>query len=282
MGESTFGNYHTTHTCFQQTGFLELTKTYHLPLFNFNQSESIRVPVPHPLVLESIPIAREYFAVDTIINIPVMKVHYATGITLALKNLKGFLPPEEKKHFHEIGLDQAIVDLNNTITTHLTIIDAIQGMEKMGPHGGDPVLLNLVMAGEKNWEVDYVGMKIMGYSLPEVRHLQYYLESNGISAKRIEEIEILGEPIESVRYPFKKVTVDTIIPCTFLEGPPISPIDIFLGSLLPDPLPANPLRLSFGNCCLRQSHSSLSIPGCPPYPFELNSILKRNLLMRKK
>jgi uncharacterized Fe-S center protein len=80
----------------------------------FNRSEAVEVEVKDPLVLAKVNIAKEVFEADRIINIPVMKVHYATGITLALKNLKGLLVRDEKRRFHEIGLDKAIVDLNST------------------------------------------------------------------------------------------------------------------------------------------------------------------------
>jgi len=239
---------------------------------------------------------------DVIINLPTMKVHYATGITLSLKNLKGFLPPEEKKHFHEIGLDLAIVDLNKAITTQLTIVDAIQAMERMGPRGGDIVSLNLIMAGENNWEVDWVGMNIMGYRLSEVKHLCYYLEDLNIDEQRIQEIIVVGESIENAQYPFKKVSMEAIIPptftlyqtnacsacmnalllsCSFLEGIPTVLIDVFLGSNIVE-FPSNHhLRLSFGNCCTRKTDIPLSIPGCPPYPFNLNLLLKQRGLIKK-
>jgi len=303
IGESTFGDAQTTKVCFQKTGFQDLVKKYHLPLINFNQSETVSVPVPHPLILKNIPIAKEYFEADVIINLPVMKVHYATGITLGLKNLKGFLPPEEKKHFHEIGLDQAIVDLNKAITTQLTIVDAIQAMERMGPRGGDMVPLNLIMVGENNWEVDWVGMNIMGYQLSEVKHLRYYLEDKNIDEQRIQEVKVVGESIENARHPFKKVAMEAIIPpsfnlyqtnacsacmnalllsCSFLEGIPTVPIDVFLGSNIVE-FPSNHhLRLSFGNCCTKKTDNPLSIPGCPPYPFNLNLLLKQRGLIKKE
>jgi len=304
IGESTFSDAQMTKVCFQKTGFKDLAEKYHLPLINFNQSETVSVPVPHPLILKNIPIAKEYFEADIIINLSVMKVQYATGITLGLKNLKGFLPPEEKKHFHEIGLDQAIVDLNKAITTQLTIVDAIQAMERMGPRGGDLVSLNLIMAGENNWEVAWVGMNIMGYQLEEVKHLRYYLEDNNIDEQRIQEVEVVRESIENVRYPFKKVVMEAIIPpsftlnqtnacsacmnalllsCSFLEGTtPTVPIDVFLGSNVVE-FPSNHhLRLSFGNCCTKKTDNPLSVPGYPPYPFDLNLLLKQIGLIKKE
>lgn len=113
--ESTFGNQNTTDMCFNKTGYTALAKKYSINLINMNKSEVVSVPVKNLIMIPSLKIAKEVFEVDKIINIPVMKVHYATGITLSMKNLKGLLVGDEKKHFHEVGLDGAIADLNSVI-----------------------------------------------------------------------------------------------------------------------------------------------------------------------
>ena len=104
-------------------------------------------------------IAKEIDEIDKLINLPIMKVHYATGITLALKNLKGILVRDDKRNFHALGLDECIVDLNNTIKPHINILDCITCMERMGPRGGDLVNLGLILAGKESGAVDYVGSR---------------------------------------------------------------------------------------------------------------------------
>ncbi|MFW6389737.1 MAG: DUF362 domain-containing protein, partial [Halanaerobiales bacterium] len=119
--------------------------------------------------MDEIKIAEEVFNVDKIINIPIMKVHYATGITLSMKNLKGLLVGDEKMHFHEFGLDKSIADLNKVMKPDLHIVDCISCMEGMGPRGGEMVNLNSIMAGKESATVDYVGSKIMGYEVEEIK-----------------------------------------------------------------------------------------------------------------
>lgn len=133
IAESTFGNAGMTAMIFRQTGYSDLAEKYGIDIFNLNQSQPIAVKVPKPIVTENISIAKEVFEADKIINLPNMKVHYATGITICLKNLKGLLVGGEKRRFHEIGLSDAIVDLNNSIHPHLNIVDALTCMERMGP-----------------------------------------------------------------------------------------------------------------------------------------------------
>jgi uncharacterized protein (DUF362 family) len=291
IAESTYGNEHITHQHFIKTGYVELAKKYNIKLVNLNKSQVIMLKVEKPLLLPELQIAREVFWASKIVNLPVMKVHYATGVTLALKNLKGFLAKDEKKHFHETGLDKAIVDLNNSIKPALNIIDCISCMEGMGPKGGEIFNLNLLIAGKNSGEVDYIGSKIMGYNVEDIAHLQYFLKANNID---INDIQVLGEKLARVIRPFKKVSMERIVPpsvvihdqgaCSscvnalllsfrFLKNEIVHPIDIFLGTAKPESQGLNPM-VGFGNCCLKNWSFDKKVKGCPPYPFELKNILE--------
>jgi len=294
IGESSFGNYKITENFFKETGYRALAEKYGLAIKNFNRAETTELKVKNPRILDKIPIARDALEADKIINIPVMKVHYATGITLCLKNMKGLLSPEYKKHFHEVGLDNAIVDLNNSIKSHLNIVDGSYCMEKMGPHGGDVFNLGLILAGQNSWEVDYIGSQIMCYSLEEVKHLKYYLESNNIGYDSLNNIEVLGEKIENVKYPFKKAVMTRIIPdkirlhnidacsscmnaflisCKLLDMEIKKEVDIIMGTKsINDELNPDKIQIAFGNCC-KTGKPANKIRGCPPYPFKLKELL---------
>lgn len=293
IAEATFGSAQMTEMFFHKTGYAELARKYSVPWINLNASEAVETPVKQPLILEKLRIAKEVFDVDKIINLPNMKVHYATGITLALKNMKGVLVGDEKKHFHDVGLEKAIVDLNNMIQPHLTVVDAISCMERMGPRGGDQVNLNLILAGENSADIDYVGARIMGYGLHEVKHLELYANMNGVD---FSAIEVVGERIEEVAYPFKKVCLDQMIPtgfsihaqnacsacmnalllsCQLLEGTLTREINVYLGSgQETEARNSDALRLAFGNCCSKEIPCDIRIHGCPPYPFTLRERLK--------
>ncbi len=292
IAESTFGDRKMTDMFFHKTGYAELAQKYGIGLFNLNGSEAVEVEVKSPLVLDKLRIAKEVYEADKIINLPNMKVHYATGITLALKNMKGLLVGDAKRLCHEVGLDKAIVDLNNTIRSHLNIVDAISCMERMGPRGGDIVRLNLVMAGESSAEVDCIGCSVMGYDIGEVRHLKYFIEANEIDPGRI---EVVGEKIENVRHPFQKVTLDSIIPenlsirnrnacsscvnafllsCSLLDSAPADSADVYMGSKIEKSASSAATKIAFGNCCPNDRRYDIRIHGCPPYPFALRERLK--------
>ncbi len=297
IGESSFGNYQYTDAFFKDSGYLDLSKRYSIPLINFNKSKPIRIQVDKPLIIDSLEIAEEYFHFDKMINMPVMKVHYATGISLSLKNLKGLLSPRFKKYFHEVGLDKAIADLNNSIRPSLNIVDGLTCMEKMGPHDGELIDLNLIIAGQNSLEVDYISSKVMNYSINEIGHLNEYLMSNNIQKQHLDNIKILGEQIEDVRYNFAKVNLDSIIPkefkiikknvcsacenafllsCKFIEDMNIPEANIYIGKLDSKDRDMQKLNIAFGNCC-KADRKMIQIKGCPPYPFELADKIKEYL-----
>ena len=292
IAESTFGNAQITEHCFNVNGYKSLAEKYGIKLINLNKSEFLEKVVHNCKIAPSLKIAKEVFEVDKIINLPVMKVHYATGITLCLKNLKGLLVGDEKKHFHEIGLDQAIVDLNSIVKPDLNIVDCTSCMERMGPKGGDIVKLNSIISGINAALVDYVGMKIMSYSLEEVKHLKLFIESNNIN---ISNIDIIGNKIEELRYEFKKANLSKIIKenikiinndaCSScmnalilslqLAGDiDLSDKTICLGSKFhPEDFDETP-KIAFGKCCINNMNNyDYKIIGCPPYPFELKKVI---------
>ena len=292
LAEATFGNAKVTDMFFKKSGYIDLVNRYNLELVNLNASEIVELKVANPLALERVCVAREAYEAERIINLPNMKVHYATGISLALKNMKGILVGDEKKHFHEVGLDKAIVDLNNTLQPSLNIVDAITCMERMGPRGGDLVDLGLILVGGNAGEVDYVGSQVMGYELGEVKHLELWLEVNHID---LSQVEVVGEPVEAIRYPFKKVKLEGIIPegfrihnrnacsacenafllsCQFVEKSPLCPVEVFMGEFIEEASSQRSTRIGFGSCCPVDGRFDKLIKGCPPYPYALRDYLR--------
>ena len=297
VAESTFGSARMTDHCFSATGYSDLAIRQQVPLINLNRSRKVTIRVPDPFLLKEIGIAEEAYASDLVINIPVMKVHYATAVTLSLKNMKGLLVGDDKRRFHEIGLDKAIVDLNNACKPTLNIVDCINCMERMGPRGGDVVKMNLLIAGYDRGEVDCIGSRIMGFSPDEVKHLRYYIHRNQIDAR---SIETTGERVDEVRRPFSKARVDGVIPecfnlynenacsscmnafllsCEFLKQECSIAFDIFMGEKAAQKYESDNLKIAFGSCAVkRRFNYDEVVRGCPPYPFELRNLIERRFI----
>ncbi|MCF7929113.1 MAG: DUF362 domain-containing protein [Spirochaetales bacterium] len=77
----------------------------------------------HELLLEA----------DAFINVPVLKHHGSTNMTLAMKNLMGCV--WDRGYYHRYGLDQCIADFITLKKPTLNVVDAYRVMINGGPSG---------------------------------------------------------------------------------------------------------------------------------------------------
>ncbi|MBW2617740.1 MAG: DUF362 domain-containing protein [Deltaproteobacteria bacterium] len=139
--------------------------------------------------------------VDVIISLPTLKCHDQTEITCAMKNLKGLLPDKMKKKFHQEGLFEGVCDLMLALKPRLTVVDAIICQEGVGPIFGDPVEMDLILAGKDLVAVDAVSGRLIGYE-PEEVMLTTMGAKAGLGVMEADQIEVVGEVLESVRRRF--------------------------------------------------------------------------------
>jgi uncharacterized protein (DUF362 family)/Pyruvate/2-oxoacid:ferredoxin oxidoreductase delta subunit len=184
---------------FNTLGVRRFAKELGIKLVNLNEEASVEVEVPSGKALKRIKVPKLVLDSDVLINVPKMKTHHLTTVTLGMKNLKGVLPGAEKQQSHIHGIHQSIVDINKIIKPDLTVVDGIVAMEGMGPTFGDPVELGLVVAGRNVVDVDKVCCEIMGIDPFHVEHLRIALEE-GLGSNNV---EVVGGPINSVRRKFR-------------------------------------------------------------------------------
>jgi len=149
-------------TVFEATGYRELAARLRVPLVDLNSAQGVVVKVPRGIALKSVRVSRPALEVDALINVPVMKTHNQTTVTLALKNMKGVLSPEGKRKDHFVGLDQAIADMNTVLKQSLVVVDGVIGQERNGPVLGDPVALGLEKASPPKASSTSRGRRPMG------------------------------------------------------------------------------------------------------------------------
>ncbi|MGB5849790.1 MAG: DUF362 domain-containing protein [Ignavibacteriaceae bacterium] len=77
----------------------------------------------HELILES----------DVFINVPVLKSHSSTELTISMKNLMGIV--WDRRYWHRNDLHQCIADFTSFRKPDLNVIDAYYVMKKNGPRG---------------------------------------------------------------------------------------------------------------------------------------------------
>jgi uncharacterized protein (DUF362 family)/Pyruvate/2-oxoacid:ferredoxin oxidoreductase delta subunit len=145
-------------------------------LMNFDKAPLKKFTAPDNAIVRKIKLPQIIEDADLIINIPKMKTHELTGITVGLKNVLGFLPGKKKQWAHMISLDQAIVDLNKIIGCGFTIVDGLIGMEGNGPALGTAVESKTIIAGRNPVYVDEVACRAMSVDPLKVKHMKLAME----------------------------------------------------------------------------------------------------------
>jgi len=114
-----------------------------------------------------------------LINLPVLKTHVVSTMTLGMKNPMGILPRPDRRAMHTFGIDQCIVDMNRGIKPDLTIVDGSVGQDGEGPLYGDKADLQVLVAGRNSLAVDLVCCQLVGVKPHDIPHLRLALEQLG-------------------------------------------------------------------------------------------------------
>lgn len=195
-----------TFEAFKIAGLEKLGERWNVKLMDLNKDVFVEAYPPNPLALKKVKVAKTALE-SIIISVPKLKVHRLTTVTLGLKNMMGALA--SKGSMHNGRLNENIVDLASILKPSLTVIDGIVAGEGHEV-SGNPVEMNLVIAGTDPVAVDAVGAAVMGISPTEVKHL-VLAEKKGLGTCHLENIEVIGEPIDKVKRKFRRSLVSSFL-----------------------------------------------------------------------
>ena len=125
------------------------------------------------------------------INIPTMKTHYQTQVSLGCKNQKGLLLLKDKRMFHKKNLNDYILELNKILKPDLTIMDAIYCIEGNGP-AKNPMSysleMNLLLASTNIIALDNVCCEIMGFDIEKIPYIpKVKFQSKGVAIEKVKK-----------------------------------------------------------------------------------------------
>jgi uncharacterized protein (DUF362 family) len=126
----------TNQDVIEKPGHARIAEETGAEIVDFDEGEFVMTQIPDGVILQEAPIAKAMIDTDVVINIPALKMHFETFVTLGLKNYHGILPDYYKVQWHKDEIMQKIVDLHKVVKTHLTILDGLVGMEGLGPRCG--------------------------------------------------------------------------------------------------------------------------------------------------
>jgi len=188
-GPSYFTADHALRECFTRTGMAEVCKHCNAPWVLFDEHPCRLFKDASPNLPAAFSISEHAFLHDKIINLPVPKTHYLTTVSIAMKNLKGFVKREDKPLFHRVGLDGAVVALNTIIRPFLNLVDFTVPAQQQP---------SFVLAGRDIVAVDSVSAALMGLSPEQVKTVRMGFQA-GLGEMHLGEIDIRGEDIKGLR-----------------------------------------------------------------------------------
>lgn len=142
---------------------------------------------------------------DLIVNLCKLKTHTIATLSGAVKNMFGVIPGIQKVELHSrypkiedfCGM---LVDLNQTVTCGLCIMDAIECMEGNGPTAGTKIHLGAILSSLSPYALDIAAAAVADIPFEKIPTLN---AANDIIAVSTDNIEIIGENINSIKKAFK-------------------------------------------------------------------------------
>ena len=167
--------------------------------------------------------------VNVFMSVSKMKTHQLAGVSHTMKNLYGLVPyrfyrlsdqDQYRSAFHGTGdqtksrLPRVIMDINRARPIHFSLIDgvkAIQGGEGPWIQTAAPISPGVLLAGKNCVATDAVATAVMGHDptgdYPNPPYLRCDNHLNiaaqlGLGPNRLDQIEVLGVPIATVKTSF--------------------------------------------------------------------------------
>jgi uncharacterized protein (DUF362 family) len=183
---------------FENLGYNILKKRYGIKTLNIFERPFRKTDLGAGVVLN---FNEDILQSDFLVNLPVLKTHAQTVVSLGIKNLKGFIDVNSRKKCHsphvEKNLSYMVARLANKIPPSFTLLDGIYTTERGPFFEGRLRRSNILIASSDIFSVDKVGAKVLGYEPSEIPYLVHAAQD----FKRpidLSDVEVVGERIEAV------------------------------------------------------------------------------------
>jgi uncharacterized protein (DUF362 family) len=138
---------------------------------------------------------------DLIVDLPVLKAHNQTMVSLGIKNLKGLIdiPSRKKCHRMDPGADlhAMVARLADGLPPVFTLIDGIYSCERGPAFDGKMHRSDLLIASRDVLSADLVGARVLGHEPAAVPHLAHAARNHGRPLD-LSDVQVVGEPIAAV------------------------------------------------------------------------------------
>jgi len=138
---------------------------------------------------------------DFVVDLPAMKSHNQTVVSLGIKNLKGTIDIRSRKKCHSADPDKDlnfyVAKLADKMPPIFTLVDGIYTLERGPAFDGKIRRSDLLLASSDILSADMVGANVLGHPVGTVPHLVHAAATR----KRpidLSDIEVKGEKIDDV------------------------------------------------------------------------------------
>ncbi len=119
--------------------------------------------------------SKDVLEADVFINMPILKHHNGTTLTLGMKNLMGLV--WDRGYFHRTDLSRCIAETAAFKKPHLVILDALRGITDNGPMGPGPIReYNKLVFGTDQVAVDAYGATLFGLKPADIGYIRIAAE----------------------------------------------------------------------------------------------------------
>lgn len=194
---------------FNLTGLDEYAKKSDFDLICFDEEPWIRQKNPKADLFMKPLIPKAALEAELLINVPKMKTHMHTLVSLGMKNFQGLVNDNERMLFHRGDINHKIVDTVLACPPDFTIIDALLPMEGQAPFFGDAVPdFNILIGGTNVAATDAVACMVMKISPEEVTYLRIAREK-GLGPIEPALISIQGDDLKTAARAFKRPIISS-------------------------------------------------------------------------
>ena len=187
---------------FADIGIVEAANEVGASFVNFDDYEHVIYRNASEHLPKELGISKFVYEVDKVINVPMLKVHPSTVVTLCMKNLKGCERAQDKIKFHRLDLQKAIVELNKLVKPSINFVDGTKAMQGTDHNNGDIVDLGLVFCSKDIVAVDSIASYAIGINPNDIRLIELGNKA-GLGESDIAKIQTVGEDLEENRVRFE-------------------------------------------------------------------------------
>jgi uncharacterized protein (DUF362 family) len=138
-----------------------------------------KVAVPNGKRLTEAKVHELFLDADVFINVPILKHHSSSMLTIGMKNLMGVV--WDRGFWHRNDLHQCIADFASYRKPTLTVVDAYNVMKQNGPRGvsaGDVVAMKSLIISRDLVAADAAAAKLFGAEPGDIPYIQLAAEMN--------------------------------------------------------------------------------------------------------